>query len=139
MLPARSAPAQSGRLLWSASFALLSKSCGLSACYPLADIPCWCQALWMSRALNGLTIAAVAAWSVYFLYVLVVALRLAKWLPASSVVPALAIPIAMIAAALWVRFWLASRLKGRRLVLVGQLLVFAAACLFIVSVVTPRA
>jgi hypothetical protein len=93
----------------------------------------------MSRTLNGLTIAAVAAWSFYFFYVLVVVLRIAKWLSGSEIVLTLAIPIAMIAASLWIRLWLAARLNGHRWVLLAQLLVVAAACLFLASILMPRA
>jgi hypothetical protein len=44
----------------------------------------------------------------------------------------------MIAAALWIRLWLAARLKGRKVAL-AQFFIFAAACLFLASVLMPRA
>jgi hypothetical protein len=92
----------------------------------------------MSRTLNGLTAAALAAWSFYLLYVLAAILRLPGWFPASELIPVFAIPITMIAAALWIRLWLAARLKGRKVAL-AQFFIFAAACLFLASVLMPRA
>jgi hypothetical protein len=52
----------------------------------------------MGRSLRALTVAALASWSVYLLYVSVVLLRLAEWFSPSEVVPTLLVPIAMLAA-----------------------------------------
>jgi hypothetical protein len=92
----------------------------------------------MSRTLNVLTAAALAAWSFYLLYVLAAILRLPGWFPASELISGLAIPITMIATSLWIRLWLAARLKGRKVAL-AQFFIFAAACLFLASVLMPRA
>ncbi|WP_211325877.1 hypothetical protein [Hephaestia caeni] len=91
----------------------------------------------MVKTLNGLTIAAIAAWSAYLLWLLAMVLRLSAWLSTSETIAGLAIPIAMIAAVLWIRFSLAARLPGRVIALF-QLFILAVACLFLVSVLTPK-
>ena len=92
----------------------------------------------MERALRTLTIATVAIWSVYLLYIVTVVVRLSEWMSPSEVIPTILLPAAMLVASAWVGFWSAPRLPVRA-ALLGQLLVMALGCIFLISVFTARA
>jgi hypothetical protein len=92
----------------------------------------------MERALRTLTMATVAIWSVYLLYIVTVATRLSEWLSPPEVIPTILLAVAVLAASAWVGFWSASRLPART-ALLGQMLVMALGCLFLGSVLIGRA
>jgi len=85
----------------------------------------------MSRTLDALTVGAVAAWSYYLLYVLWLTAHFNADFPYGDVMLGMLIPVGMLVVALWLRFWLAARLRnwlprlgssshsGRRLPLFG--------------------
>ena len=93
----------------------------------------------MSRALNALTIGAVAGWSFYIAYILWLLAHFNADFPNEDFVPGMLIPVGMLAVALWLRFWLVSRLQTRLAAALAQAVIMAAACLFITSVLSPRA
>ena len=92
----------------------------------------------MGRALNALTVGAVAGWSFYILYVLWALARFNADFSDWDVVLGMLIPVGMLAGALWLRFWLATKLHNW-LPGLAQAFILAAACLFLASILLPRA
>ena len=92
----------------------------------------------MEQTLRTLTVATVVTWLVYLLWVSLAVVRLSEWMSASDVVPFFFIPAIMIAASLWVGVCSVSRLPVRAAI-VCQAVAFSLACLFLASLLIPRA
>ena len=91
----------------------------------------------MERTLRALTVAAIATWLAYLVWVSFGVARFEEWTSASEVVPGLFLPMAMLAASIWLGFWSASGLPVRAAV-VCQAVVLSLGCLFLASLLLGR-